>query len=165
MTPAALIVAALTTLNDRGFPVLARSSLWRSRAWPLESSAPDYVNAVCRIDTRCATAQATLLTLLTIEDYYGRVRNPSNRWAPRSLDLDLLDFDGHSLETENLVLPHPRLARRAFVLQPLLEVAPDWRHPVTAVTGRALLDALVAAGDDGGCARLEPPETGGNGDA
>lgn len=105
------------------------------------------MNAVCRIDTGSANAQATLAALHDIEDYYGRVRNDSNRWADRTLDLDLLDFKGVTIDDgPALVLPHPRLMARDFVLAPLLEIAPDWRHPLTGVAAGDALAGLARAG-------------------
>ena len=74
-----------------------------------------------------------------VETDFGRLRSAPN--APRTLDIDLLDYDGLVM-TDGVVLPHPRLAERSFVLAPLAEIAPDWRHPVTGLGAGELLAAL-----------------------
>lgn len=110
------------------------SSWWCSPAWPPagtgETPQPDFVNGVARISTDLPTA-ALLEQLLMIERRFGRVRPAGQKWAARSLDLDLLDYRGSVLASPELELPHPRLADRLFVLLPLQEIAPDWRHPVS----------------------------------
>jgi 2-amino-4-hydroxy-6-hydroxymethyldihydropteridine diphosphokinase len=88
---------------------------------------------------------ALLRLLHEVETSFGRKRSAPN--APRSLDLDLLDYRGLVQEGE-LVLPHPRLANRRFVLEPLIEIAPEWRHPVTGKTVQSLLRALGQARAD-----------------
>ena len=91
-----------------------------------------------------------LMRLLKLEEQFERVRaedaelNP----APRTLDLDLLDWHGTVLNAPSLVLPHPKMHLRAFVLAPLAEVAPAWMHPVSAKTVRQLLDALQGQGQE-----------------
>ena len=85
-----------------------------------------------------------MAALLAIEAGFGRQRSddPALRYAPRSLDLDLLDYEGEKREGEELMLPHPRLDDRVFVLKPLAEIAPGWRHPLT---GRGIGELLAAA--------------------
>jgi 2-amino-4-hydroxy-6-hydroxymethyldihydropteridine diphosphokinase len=105
--------------------VLARSSLWRSA--PYEASGPDFHNAVVIVETRL-DAFSLLDGLHCIEDGAGRERPYRN--APRTLDLDLLLYGDARIDAPpRLVVPHPRMAQRAFVLRPLLEVAPDATIP------------------------------------
>mgnify|MGYP001100739333 CR=1 FL=1 len=105
--------------------VVARSGLWRSA--PLEASGPDFHNAVAIVETRL-DAFSLLDALQRIEDDAGRERPYRN--APRTLDLDLLLYGDARIDAPpRLVVPHPRMAGRAFVLRPLLEVAPDATIP------------------------------------
>ena len=100
--------------------VTARSSLYRSA--PIESSGPDYINAVVAVRTGL-TAEAFLSELQLLEEQAGRERPFPN--APRTLDLDLLMHGNSVKDTPKLSLPHPRMRDRAFVLKPLAEIAPD----------------------------------------
>jgi 2-amino-4-hydroxy-6-hydroxymethyldihydropteridine diphosphokinase len=100
--------------------LLARSSAWRSA--PIDSSGDDYVNAVACLDTALAPA-ALLEALHGIELAHGRERPYRN--APRTLDLDILLYGGQRIDLPQLQVPHARMQQRAFVLKPLLEIAPD----------------------------------------
>ena len=123
--PAATLRAAMDELAALPRSVLVRrSSLYRSA--PVDASGPDYLNAV--VCLRTALDPHTLLAQLQrIEQAHGRVRSVPN--APRTLDLDLLMHGAIRLDTPELTLPHPRLHRRAFVLVPLAEIAPDCEVP------------------------------------
>jgi 2-amino-4-hydroxy-6-hydroxymethyldihydropteridine diphosphokinase len=103
-----------------GCRLQARSSLWRSAA--VDATGPDFVNAVAALDTSL-DAPALLAALLAIERRHGRERPYRN--APRTLDLDLLLYGESVRGDRGLTLPHPRMHERAFVLAPLLEIAPD----------------------------------------
>lgn len=103
----------------------ARSDLYLSKAQGYEAQ-PDFVNAVAQVFTRMAP-RALLEALLAIEARHGRSREFKN--APRTLDLDLLLYDGLVLHEPGLTLPHPRMSERAFVLQPLHEIAPEQAIP------------------------------------
>ncbi len=116
------------------------SAFYSTPAWP-DPSDPAFINAVAAVETNL-DPQALLTALHGIEDQFGRVRSRLN--GPRTLDLDLLDYEGR-VSGGWPVLPHPRLSERAFVLVPLGDVAPAWRHPVT---GRQLADLLEALPDD-----------------
>jgi 2-amino-4-hydroxy-6-hydroxymethyldihydropteridine diphosphokinase len=111
-------IAALTELPLT--QVLAASSLYRSAALG-HAAQPDYVNAVAKLSTGLS-AQSLLAALLEIERHHGRERSFRN--APRTLDLDLLLYDAETILTAGLSVPHPRMHERAFVLAPLLEIAP-----------------------------------------
>jgi len=100
--------------------LVARSRLYRTAA--VGPPQPDYVNAAAVLDTELA-ANALFDGLLAIEVAHGRVR--SERWGPRTLDLDLLVYGDAVIDTPRLTVPHPQLARRPFVLVPLAEVADD----------------------------------------
>jgi 2-amino-4-hydroxy-6-hydroxymethyldihydropteridine diphosphokinase len=108
-----------------GTRLAARSELYRSA--PLGYAAqPDFVNAVARIETELAP-EALLAALHDIESRHGRERSFAN--APRTLDLDLLLYGGQTIAREGLVVPHPRLHERAFVLAPLVELDPEAEIP------------------------------------
>ena len=108
-----------------GTRVVARSSLYRSAPVGLLDQ-PDFINAVVAVDTTL-TPLELLRQLMAIEALHGRVRSIPN--APRTLDLDLLLHGDSVLAGTELTLPHPRMHQRAFVLLPLLEIAPDTRLP------------------------------------
>ncbi|HVW64560.1 MAG TPA: 2-amino-4-hydroxy-6-hydroxymethyldihydropteridine diphosphokinase [Nitrosospira sp.] len=101
--------------------VLRRSSLYRSA--PVgRIDQPDFINAVAEMETSLSP-RGLLAALLEIERRHGRIREYPN--SPRTLDLDVLMYDHMKSDEPDLVLPHPRMHQRAFVLQPLLEIAPD----------------------------------------
>lgn len=146
-TPLATCRAAIEALADAGAPVLRQSSWYESAPVPA-SDQPWFVNGVIVVDSTL-TAPALLERLHGIEVQFGRIRRATN--AARSLDLDILDFNGTVVDVNAGFprLPHPRLHERAFVLLPLREVAPDWRHPVFGKD----VDTLIAALDPGQTAR------------
>ena len=115
--------------------LLAQSSTYRTA--PIDSSGDDYVNAVACIDTTLA-APALLAALHAIELAHGRERPYRN--APRTLDLDILLYGDATVDLPHLHVPHPRMLERAFVLVPLLEIAPD-----VLVPGKGRADAYAAA--------------------
>jgi 2-amino-4-hydroxy-6-hydroxymethyldihydropteridine diphosphokinase len=126
-------LAALAELPDTR--LAARSRLYRNPPMGPQDQ-PDYVNAVCALDT--ALAAATLLEALHgVERAHGRVRD-GRRWGPRTLDLDLLVYDTAEIATPGLQVPHPDIAERAFVLVPLAEIA-----PALDVPGLGLVTALL----------------------
>jgi 2-amino-4-hydroxy-6-hydroxymethyldihydropteridine diphosphokinase len=136
---AALAQAALVRLDNEGLPALAVSAFHTTAAWP-DPADPPFTNAVAVLHAGARDAQAVLAVLLGVEAAFGRTRGARN--APRTLDLDLLDLDGQVLEAPGVTLPHPRLHLRRFVLAPLAEAAPGWRHPILGSTAGELLEQL-----------------------
>ncbi len=134
-----LAAALLARLSAQGIGVTHRSSYYVTKAWP-NPADPVFVNAVARVETE-RSPRALMELLHGTEEFFGRSRGAKN--APRTLDLDLIDYDGR-VELGPPELPHPRLADRAFVLVPLAEVAPGWRHPATRRSIAELLSALPA---------------------
>lgn len=143
----ATLAAAMDALRTLPQSALhAVSSIWRSA--PIDSSGPDYLNAVALIDTRLAP-HVLLEALQRIELAHGRERPYRN--APRTLDLDLLLYGDESIATRTLQLPHPRLHERAFVLRPLAEVAPG-----LIVPGHGRVEDLLPRVADQHVDRLAP---------
>jgi 2-amino-4-hydroxy-6-hydroxymethyldihydropteridine diphosphokinase len=139
----AVLEAACERLAEEGLQPLARSRWWRSAAWP-DPSAPPYLNGVALVSTRLDPQQA-LEALRRIEAEFGRRRSEPN--APRTLDLDLIAYGRRVIRKRDLELPHPRAAQRLFVMGPLAELAPDWRHPVSGKTARELAAAATIGTD------------------
>ncbi len=158
--PEATIRAAIGQLSHAGFELIAASRLYRTPAFP-PGNGPDYVNAA--ISCSCPFAPDDLLRIVNaVEALYGRQR--SKRWEARSLDIDVIaigesvlpgreEFEAwesltpdlqQMLTPSELIVPHPRLHERAFVLVPLAEVAPRWRHPVMGRDVDEMLEALPA---------------------
>ncbi|KEO54139.1 hypothetical protein TP2_04255 [Thioclava pacifica DSM 10166] len=148
-------------MEELGFSLVAVSRFWRTPAVP-EGSGPDYVNACCKMRSGLQFDEI-LATLHKVESEFGRQRDA--RWASRGLDLDLLAVEERvcpDLDTwtrwrnlpiesqmreapEELILPHPRLQDRGFVLIPLADIAPLWRHPVSGMSVMEMLAALPEA--------------------
>jgi 2-amino-4-hydroxy-6-hydroxymethyldihydropteridine diphosphokinase len=138
--PREIVAAALAALAGEGVRICARSHWYASAPVP-PADQPWFVNGVAALATGL-DAGALLSLLQGIEARFGRVRGARN--AARTLDLDLLDYDGAVVETPFLILPHPRLHQRRFVLVPLLEIAPHWRHPRSGQSASALLLQIPA---------------------
>ena len=151
--PANTLAAAINELAGSGIKIIALSPFYVTPAWP-DPSDPAYVNAVARIETMLAP-EALLGTLQRTEQRFGRARGRPN--APRTLDLDMLDYDG-LIQDGPPALPHPRMHDRGFVLVPLGDVAPRWRHPVSQTTVEEMIAALPNSRQI--LAKLVPKETG-----
>lgn len=139
--PAQTLKKAVEAISSENITVLKRSSIWLTSPVPV-SDQPWYHNGVIAVDTQLAPSEL-LQKLLEIENAFGRVRSQRN--APRLIDLDVLSYGNTVFNSDTLTLPHPRMMERGFVLYPLLEVAPDWQHPVT---GQKASESLKLLPDD-----------------
>lgn len=139
----ALLEAALARFAQAGLPVIRRSSWWSSAAWP-DPTANEYRNGVVLVEA-VKGPEETIRTLFGIENAFGRRRGEKN--AARTLDLDLIAHGRTVMDSPELRLPHPRAHERLFVMGPLAEIAPTWRHPVLGGTA-ATLAASALVGKD-----------------
>ncbi|MEP1229657.1 MAG: 2-amino-4-hydroxy-6-hydroxymethyldihydropteridine diphosphokinase [Litorimonas sp.] len=151
--PKSTFKAAIQALEENGVNLVKISGLWQSPAWPAGEGQPDYINACAQIEY-VGQARQLLNVLHEVEAQLGRVRGIRN--AARTLDLDLLDFRGQiiqeqSVQEQNLegnlsnthmIIPHPRMLTRGFVLFPLSEIAPNWQDPVLALSIEAHIAKL-----------------------
>ena len=140
-SPQDICVAAVKALEKRGVPITARSRWFQTAPVPV-SNQPWFVNGVVAVETLLQPAE--LLGLLhDVEAEFGRTRKIRNE--ARILDLDLIAYHDCIMDgPEGPVLPHPRLHERAFVLLPLADIDPDWRHPVSGAAVADLIAALPA---------------------
>jgi 2-amino-4-hydroxy-6-hydroxymethyldihydropteridine diphosphokinase len=139
--PVRSIHAAIEALQERNVVAIRTlSSLYRTAPWG-GVEQPDYANA-CAIGTTRLAPIDLLDAIKTIERDLGRVETV--RWGPRVIDIDILFYDNASLEDERLTLPHKELLRRAFVLTPLAEIAPE-----RVIAGQRVIDAARLIGDEG----------------
>lgn len=139
----ALLEAALVRLGEAGLPHIRRSSWWRSAAWP-DPTLHEYRNGIAIVEARLSPEE-TIRTLFGIEAMFGRERGVKN--APRTLDLDLIAHGRTLSGAPEMILPHPRAHERLFVMGPLAEIAPDWRHPRLGKTARDLAAAATVGLD------------------
>lgn len=149
-SPEETVRAAVRALGELG-QVTAESSLYRTAPVGYKEQ-PDFVNAAVCVETELHPGDL-LRALLETERGFGRDRAASVPKGPRTLDLDLLlalDGEGRGLvlETAALTLPHPEMERRRFVLEPMAEIAPELRHPVSRRTMRDLADEARNNGED-----------------
>ena len=150
-SPRRTLEAALAELDRKGVRTVRVSPWYRTAPVP-DSDQPWYVNAVAEVASD-VPADALLAELHAVEATFGRARTVPN--AARPIDLDLLDFQGEISPggKGRATLPHPRMAGRAFVLRPLADLAPNWRHPVT---GRPITELLAALPSDQVAERIRP---------
>jgi 2-amino-4-hydroxy-6-hydroxymethyldihydropteridine diphosphokinase len=144
-SPAETAARALVELNHDPLKLVVASRLLLTAPFG-KPDQPSYVNAVAQIETHLPPGEL-LQTLHAIEKNAGRKR--ADRWGPRTLDLDLIDCNGLLLAEPGLVLPHPGIAERIFVLRPIAEIAPGWRHPLTQKSAQDMLLALEGVSEGG----------------
>lgn len=139
VTPMGTCTAALAALDGMQVSVVRRSRWYRSAPVPI-SDQPPFVNGVIEVTTEY-NPQKLLRVLHAVEATFGREREVTN--AARVLDLDLLTYNDEVTGAGAAVrLPHPRMHERAFVLRPLIELAPNWNHPILGLSARELLDRI-----------------------
>lgn len=138
-TPAQTLYAALKAMAEKGIWPVQISRVWKTAPVPYVEGQPWYHNAVAAVETS-KSAHDLLKALLEIEEEFGRVRTVRN--APRLLDLDLIAYDRQIIpEGPEIIVPHPRMDSRAFVLLPMADILDEWTHPQSGVS----LDDLIAA--------------------
>lgn len=151
-TPAQTLYAALKAMAEKGVWPVQISRVWKTAPVPFDAAQPWYYNAVAAVQTS-KSAHDLLMTLLQIEEDFGRVRGERN--APRLLDLDLIAYGNDIVSDEpDLIVPHPRMENRAFVLMPMGDILEEWIHPES---GRRLTDMMAAIPEE---QRAEPLEDG-----
>lgn len=146
---ATTIAAALAKLNEptnRLVVVVRASRLHETKAVGGPMGSPDFLNAAA-IVTTTLTPQALMDRLLAVEAELGRDRSSGVVDAPRTIDLDLLMYESVILHNKGLILPHPRMISRRFVLEPLAEIAPELEHPIVHRTMSELLFEFDSAND------------------
>lgn len=159
--PVSTLEQAIDDLARAGVTFHARSRWYSTPAWPA-GSGPDYTNGVAEVSFS-GDCRALLHVVQAVEKDVGRIRTQGDafRWEPRVCDIDIISHGAmvspgirawRAVEAANpaadrpeLVLPHPRMHERAFVLAPMAELVPDWRHPVIGSTVAAMLEALPPA--------------------
>ena len=119
---------AIEKIREMIGPVIKESSLYKTEPWG-NKNQDDFLNSVICVETNL-TSDEVLKNLLAIEKTMGRNRNKDNQFAPRTIDIDILFYGNKIINADNLIIPHPRLHLRNFVLTPLMEIAPGLMHPV-----------------------------------
>ncbi len=136
------VIAVARLARTRDVDVRGVSSVYETEPWG-KSDQPDFMNVVVELETKMPP-RALLEACKEIEELMGRV--PGERWGPRVIDLDILLYEDRVLQDDDLIVPHPRMHQRRFVLQPLAEIAPGALHPLLKKTASELLGDLGGSG-------------------
>jgi 2-amino-4-hydroxy-6-hydroxymethyldihydropteridine diphosphokinase len=131
--------SACSKIEIRIGSILQKSSLYTTAAWG-NTEQPDFVNQAIIVETQLDCI-SLMQTILVIEQEMGRIRTVKN--APRIIDIDILFYNDAIIEEHNLCIPHPLLHERNFVLTPLMELSPNWIHPVQKLTIHQLQQACT----------------------
>lgn len=138
----ALLEEAIRLIEESIGTVVARSGMWETEPWGYVSPHR-FLNACIAVKTE-RSPQECLVLLQETEKRMGRRKSGKDGYADRPIDIDIVVYDDLVLQTSNLTIPHPYLHERLFVLQPLMEIAPELVHPLLGVTIRSLYEALIS---------------------
>lgn len=119
--------------------VINRSAIYETAPWG-RANQPNFLNQALQVDSNLPPNKL-LSTCLAIEKNLGRIRDET--WAERIIDIDIIYFDNKIIDTDELKVPHPRMAERKFVLTPLAEISPEFLHPILKKTNRELLNECL----------------------
>lgn len=137
--PEQQLTAARNYITTEIGEITKASSLYATAAWG-NTNQPDFLNQVIIVQSDFSAAN-TMETILTIEENMGRIRTQKN--APREIDIDILFFNNDIIHLPELIIPHPLLQERRFVLIPLYEIAPNFKHPILLKTPQELLEVCT----------------------
>ena len=133
-----MLTKAQEELERRGFCITSRSRIWETFPWGL-TDQPRFLNMCISAETELSPEEM-LMTVKNIEVLLGRTKNL--KWGPREIDIDIIAIEGFVIDRPEFKVPHSHMHERAFVLVPLREIAPCFRHPVTGMTPDEMLSLL-----------------------
>lgn len=135
------LTSAISKLDEKFISIITISSYYETAPWG-DANQADFINQVVVIEVNC-TPIYLLETILQIEIDLGRLRSPNARYGARNIDIDILYFGTEILDTPSLTIPHPRIQERRFTLEPLVEVASEFIHPITKLSHTHMLEQCV----------------------